>query len=83
MTRNEYITESLPFCRREHGVQDMNRPPVGEEVSLLVARPRLIAKIEFVVDTRSKFEVVIYVTREACCLEKVLWHLALMELCTQ
>src|SRR5258706_8900368 len=83
MARNEYIAESLPLCRREHGVQDVNRPPVGEEVSLLVARPRVIAKIEFVVYTRSEFEVVIYVTWEACCLEKVLWYLALMELCAQ
>ena len=40
----------------------MNRPPVGEEMSLLVARPRLIAKIEIVVDTRGEFEVVIYAT---------------------
>ena len=83
MTRNEYITESLSLCGGEHGVQDMNCPPVGEEVSLLVARPRVITKIEIVVDTRSEFEVVVYATREACCLEQILWYLALAELCAQ
>ena len=83
MTGNEYITEPHPLCRREHGIQDVNRPPVGEEVSLLVARPRVIAKIEIVVDMRGEFEIVVYATREACCLEKILWYLTFVELWTQ
>jgi len=60
MTRNEDIAEPSPLCRREHGVQDVNRPPVREEVTLLVARPGVIAKIEIVVNMRGKFEVVVY-----------------------
>ena len=57
MTRNNNITEPLSLCRREHGVQDMNRPPVGEEVSVLVTRPGVLTKIEIVINFTSEFEV--------------------------
>jgi hypothetical protein len=83
MTRNEDITEPFPLCRGEHGVKNVNRPPVGKEVSLLVPRPGVIAKVEIVIDLSSQIEVVVYATRETCCLKEVLWYLTLAELCTQ
>ena len=58
VTRNEDITEPFPLRRGEHGVQDVDCPPIGEKVPLLITRPGMIAKIEIVVDTGGKFEVV-------------------------
>jgi len=69
MTWNDYITEPFRLCRGEHGVQDVNRPPVRKEVPLLVTRPGLLAKIEIIVDTGGEFEVFVYTTRGTCWLK--------------
>ena len=83
MTRNDYITEPFPLCRGEHGVQDMNRPPVGEEVSLLVACRGILTKIEIAINITSEFEVCAYATRGPCRFQEIFWNLAFAELCAQ
>ena len=54
---DEDVTVTRPLGRREHRVESVDRPPIGEEVALTVMRPRVVAVRILVVDVLGEGEI--------------------------
>lgn len=55
--RDEDISVPRPLGRREHRIESVDRPPIGEKVPLTVMRPRVVAVRILVVDILGKGEI--------------------------
>ena len=57
MTGDENVGIACTLCRGEHRVERADRPPIGEEMTLVVMRPWVIAEIVLVVDVQGEDKV--------------------------
>ena len=82
MTGNHDIGISHAFSRREHGIQSSDCTPIGEEVTLIVMSPRMIAEIVRVVDGGWECELIGWgVGDDTSICESRNWDLTFLQLC--